>query len=82
MTNPKGLSPATRLLKWFKRDKPRPELEDIYDEYYCLANWLITHIPEGPEKTTAMRKLLESKDCSVRARLDIMEDAHGEKDQE
>jgi hypothetical protein len=26
-------------------------------------------LPDNPEKTTALRKLLEAKDCAVRARL-------------
>jgi hypothetical protein len=28
-------------------------------------------LPDGAEKSTGMRKLLEAKDCFVRARLDI-----------
>lgn len=36
-----------------------------------LATMLDAMLPEGPEKTAGMRKLLEAKDCFVRAALDI-----------
>lgn len=32
-----------------------------------LALLLDTTLPNNPEKTTALRKLLEAKDCAVRA---------------
>lgn len=39
--------------------------------YHSLANELLAdaHL-DGPELTVALRKLLESKDCAVRASLD------------
>jgi hypothetical protein len=35
-----------------------------------LAADLIEALPDGPELTTGLRKLLEAKDCFVRAALD------------
>lgn len=35
-----------------------------------LAHKLDTEIPDGPEKSAGLRKLLEAKDCFVRAKLD------------
>lgn len=35
-----------------------------------LAEWLDAELPNGPEKSVALRKLLESKDAAVRASLD------------
>lgn len=32
-----------------------------------LAAWVITNTPRNPERTVALRKLLESKDCAVRS---------------
>ena len=35
-----------------------------------LATRLVTDLKPGPERTVALRKLLEAKDCAVRQRLD------------
>ena len=35
-----------------------------------LASQLDQEIPDGPEKSAGLRKLLEAKDCFVRASLD------------
>lgn len=35
-----------------------------------LAYGMIQKMPDGPELTTGLRKLLEAKDCFVRAALD------------
>ncbi len=35
-----------------------------------LALDMITQLPDGPELTTGLRKLLEAKDCFVRAGVD------------
>lgn len=32
-----------------------------------LASEVIMKLPKNPERTTALRKLLEAKDCAVRA---------------
>lgn len=34
-----------------------------------LANLIISTLPDNPERTSALRKLLEAKDCAVRALL-------------
>lgn len=36
-----------------------------------LANQMELQLPDGPEKSAGMRKLLEAKDCFVRAALDV-----------
>lgn len=35
---------------------------------------IIANLPDGPELTSGLRKLLEAKDCFVRAALDIAHD--------
>ena len=35
-----------------------------------LAQKMESELPEGPEKEAGMRKLLEAKDCFVRARIE------------
>lgn len=34
-----------------------------------LAQWMVDCLPRNPERTVALRKLLEAKDCAVRAKL-------------
>jgi hypothetical protein len=34
-----------------------------------LASDIVAHLPRNPERTVALRKLLEAKDCAVRAAL-------------
>jgi hypothetical protein len=36
---------------------------------YLLAEQMIRALPDGPELTVGLRKLLEAKDCFVRASL-------------
>jgi hypothetical protein len=36
-----------------------------------LADAMITSLPDGPELTAGLRKLLEAKDCFVRVALEL-----------
>lgn len=65
------------------RDRPRKNLIMKYFEYTHLpenlqvvsapicdvAQWYEKNVPDGPEKSAGLRKLLEAKDCLVRAAL-------------
>ena len=44
-------------------------LQAISKPYFNHASWIIATLPRNPERTVALRKLLESKDAAVRARL-------------
>ncbi len=59
-----------RLVKWFDGDHLEPELADVVDDCRQLAEAMDRILAEGPEKTTGLRKLLEAKDCFVRAALE------------
>ena len=59
----------TPLLKYFKYDHLPEHLQKISKPFGELAEKLEEILPDGPEKTTALRKLLESKDCAVRSVL-------------
>jgi hypothetical protein len=48
---------------------PEQEVTATYSE---LAIWVETNLLDGPEKSTALRKLLESRDAACRAALDGM----------
>jgi hypothetical protein len=45
-----------------------PFLQDVSKPFCDLAAFILT-LPRNPERTVALRKLLESKDAAVRARL-------------
>lgn len=56
--------------------EPNPRLEgtqrEIADVIHETANDMLALIPDdSPELTVGLRKLLEAKDCFVRASLDI-----------
>ena len=57
------------LMQFFTYGHLRKDLQPISATFHTLAATLDETLPENPEKTTALRKLLEAKDCAVRARL-------------
>jgi hypothetical protein len=47
-----------------------PEHLKIVSEPFCaLAQEMCINLPRNPERTVALRKLLEAKDCAVRSVL-------------
>jgi len=66
--------PATLgLLRWFDFTHLPPHLAGVSGLFSHLAHELVDVLPDGPELTTALRKLLESKDAAVRARIEAEE---------
>jgi hypothetical protein len=59
-----------RLLQFFKYDHLPEHLRKVSALFSVLADELCDKLPAGPERTVALRKLLESKDCAVRAKLE------------
>jgi hypothetical protein len=59
----------TELLQWFEYDHLPKHLRVISEELYTTAHNLVDVLPDSPELTTGLRKLLEAKDCFVRARV-------------
>jgi hypothetical protein len=57
------------LLQFFEYAHLPPHLAQISEEFYKLAHWIAEALPRNPERTVALRKLLEAKDCAVRAKL-------------
>jgi len=45
------------------------ELREVAQPIAELAERFNATLPDGPEKSAGLRKLLEAKDCFVRARL-------------
>lgn len=64
--------PSTTI-KYFAFAHLPPKLQAVSKPIGELAEKLETMLPDGPEKSTGMRKLLEAKDCFVRCALDMPE---------
>lgn len=58
-----------RMLKWFEYSHLPQHLQDVSKPFGDLANTLCERLDVGPERTVALRKLLEAKDAAVRAAL-------------
>ncbi len=68
--NADGRHPATQqLARWFTYDHLREDLRPPSRACAELAAEMISNLPDGPELTTGLRKLLEAKDCFVRAAI-------------
>ncbi len=57
------------LLQFFAYEHLPAHLKEVSAPFGVLAQLMATTLPNNPESTTAMRKLLEAKDCAVRAVL-------------
>ena len=55
------------LLQFFAYAHLPAPLQAVSKPFCELAQQLVTSLPRNPERTTALRKLLEAKDCAVRA---------------
>lgn len=60
----------TPILKYFAYSHLPAKLQGVSKPIGDLAEQLDATIPDGPEKSAGLRKLLEAKDCFVRASLD------------
>jgi len=58
---------VTAILQHFTYDHLPAELQQVSAPFCQLAHAVATGGTAGPETTTALRKLLEAKDCAVRA---------------
>lgn len=57
------------LLQFFKFEHLPQPLQVISKPFSDLATHIVGTLPSNPERTVALRKLLEAKDCAVRAQL-------------
>lgn len=57
------------LSQFFSFDHLPPHLRVISKPFHDLAFAMCELLPKNPERTVALRKLLEAKDCAVRARV-------------
>lgn len=57
------------MLQFFEYAHLPPHLANVSQPFGDLACKLVAALPRNPERTVALRKLLEAKDCAVRALL-------------
>lgn len=57
------------LLQFFAYTHLPAPLQVISKPFGELANLIVDTLPRNPERTVALRKLLEAKDCAVRSQI-------------
>lgn len=60
-------APAHPLLKFFRYEHLPEKLRAVSKPFGLLAHQMAKDTPAGAEQTVMLRKLLEAKDCAVRA---------------
>lgn len=58
-----------RMMQFFQYAHLPEKLQEISKPFGVMAQWIVDILPMNPERTVALRKLLEAKDCAVRANL-------------
>jgi hypothetical protein len=57
------------IMQFFAYSHLPPHLQAVSKAFGDLALQIVETLPRNPERTVALRKLLEAKDAAVRARL-------------
>lgn len=55
------------IMQFFKYDHLPAHLQEVSAPFGLLATSIVEKLPRNPERTVALRKLLEAKDAAVRA---------------
>jgi hypothetical protein len=64
----------TTLIKHFNYQHLPPDLQEVSKPLHDLAHHFEDTLPESSEKTAGMRKLIEAKDCFVRAAVEKLQE--------
>ena len=59
---------AEPMLQFFSYEHLKPDLQAV-SKPFCVLAYEVVQLPRNPERSAALRKLLEAKDCVVRAYL-------------
>jgi hypothetical protein len=64
-----GVTPLApdHIMQFFAFDHLAAHLQFVASPFARMAESIVDHIPRNPERTVALRKLLEAKDAAVRA---------------
>ncbi len=57
------------IVQFFAHAHLPPHLAEVSKPFADLAALIVETLPRNPERTVALRKLLEAKDAAVRAKL-------------
>lgn len=57
------------ILRYFEYRHLPEQLQAVSEPFCRLAHHMAENLPGGPETSAGLRKLLEAKDCAVRAAL-------------
>jgi hypothetical protein len=71
-TQPQQTAPAPQvehIAQFFAYEHLPPHLREVSAPFGQLAQIILDTLPRNPERTVALRKLLEAKDAAVRARV-------------
>jgi hypothetical protein len=63
------MEPKEHIVQFFAFAHLPPHLQEISAPFAALAGVIVETLPRNPERTVALRKLLEAKDAAVRAKL-------------
>lgn len=64
----RGRDPVVvELYGWFRYDHLPATLAAVSRPFHDLATWLLGVLPDGDQLVQCLRRLLEAKDCAVRA---------------
>jgi hypothetical protein len=64
---------ASKIMRHFSFNHLPPHLGAVSGSIFALACEMDTNLPDGPEKSAGLRKLLEAKDCFARAAIEKMD---------
>lgn len=70
-------SASEQILQYFEYEHLPPHLQEISRPISIIARDMAWNLPESPEVTAGLRKLLEAKDCFVRAGLPTKNPPYG-----
>lgn len=57
------------VLQYFAYEHLPPHLQEVSRPFEEMAFQIVKNLPRNPERTVALRKLLEAKDAAVRAKI-------------
>lgn len=63
------MEPSEHIMQFFSYAHLPAHLRKVSEPFGTLAQFVVENCPRNPERTVALRKLLEAKDAAVRALL-------------
>jgi hypothetical protein len=63
------IEPAEPMTKWFAYAHLPEHLQTVSRRFQELALFVVRETQKGPQRDAALQRLLEAKDCAVRATL-------------